>query len=233
MSLPRLPASIALSILALAFMSASHAAQAQPANGCAAPRVLVERFISADCEACWSNGKAPGGEALALDWVVPTKSGEDAPLAAAAIADATSRAGAVSASSTGERRHALRRSGEFDLVVEDGPAWNGYIAAQVHVERHVGRSTLATTDGAVAYLALVERVRAGEEGSPVERTLVRNLAGPLPLDSGAARVTHLRAFRIPPGSKPARLTAIGWVELPGGVVLAATGVVPEACMPAR
>jgi hypothetical protein len=195
--------------------------------------VLVERFISAECEACWRDGKAAGEGALALDWIVPASSGENAPLAAAAIVDATPRAGAVSANRTGERRHALRQAGEFDLVVEDGPAWNGYIAAQIHVARRAERSTLATTAGAVAYLALVEQVRAGEEDTPVERLLVRSLAGPFPLDAGAAKVTHLRAFRIPPGSKPARLTAVGWVELPSGVVLAATGVAPEACRPAR
>jgi hypothetical protein len=239
LSFPRLPARFALANLAIACTvtaaasTASYAAQAQPPQGCTAPRILVERFISADCEACWHKGAALGGEALALDWIVPSAAGEEAPLAAAAIVDATPRAGTMSASHTHERRHDLRPADEFELLVEDGPGWNGYIAARIRVDRHARRSTLAATAGAVAYLALVEQVRAGEEGTPVDRMLVRSVAGPLPLDAGAARVTHLRAFRIAPGSKPARLTAIGWVEGPGGVVLAATGVEPDVCMPAR
>ena len=225
MSRPRVPACLLLSILAFA----SPASRAQAAVGCAKPRVLIERFISADCETCWSEGKAPEVGALAIDWIVPSARGEDAPLTAAAIADATPRAGAVSPTRTDERRHVLAPSSEWNLLVEDGPGWNGYIAAQLQVTR----GSDPPSEDPSAYIALVERVRAGEEGSPVERLLVRSVAGPLPLDRSEASRTHMRAFRIPLGSKPARLTAIGWLETPGGAVLAAARVEAEGCMPAR
>lgn len=212
-------------------------AHAAPPDGCAAPRALLERFVPADCEACWRSGSTPDGAPLVLDWIVPSARGEDAALAAAAIPEALRRAGALPASRTLERRHALRPPGALKVIVEDGPAFNGYIAAQIHVELQLGpnaaRRGKTTTAGAVAYLALVEQVRAGEEGTPVDRMLVRSVAGPLPLDSGEAVVTHLHAFRIPQGSKPARLTAVGWVERPGGAVLAAGRVPPEDCPPAR
>lgn len=221
----------------LAFTFASFASHAAPPDNCAAPRALLERFVPAGCEACWHRGSAPEGTPLVLDWIVPDARGEDAALAAAAIAQAAPRAGAMPASRTFERRHALRPPGELAVIVEDGPAWNGYIAAQVRIEWHLetnaGRGGKTTTAGAAAYLALVEQVRAGEEGTPVDRMLVRSIAGPLPLDAGEAIVTHLHAFRIPQGSKPARLTAIGWVESSAGAVLAAARVEPDNCMPIR
>lgn len=232
---PGLCRSLALAALAFTCALAAHVAHATPAGDCAAPRALLERFVPADCEACWQTGSPPDGTPLVLDWIVPGARGDDAALAAAAIAEAVPRAGALTASRTLERRHTLQPRGEFDVIVEDGPAWNGYLAAQVRIERRheplAARSGKATA-GAVAYLALVEQVPAGEDGTPVDRMLVRNVVGPLPLEPGAV-ITHLHAFRIPQGSRPARLTAIGWVEAPGGAVIAAGRVEPVDCMPAR
>lgn len=222
--------------LAIGFaLLAAGTARAAPPADCAAPRALLERFTPADCEACWRDASAPDGAPLVLDWIVPDARGEEAALAAAAIAEATPRAGALPAARTLARRHALRPAGELAVTVEQGPAWNGYIAAQVHVRPGAGKPAArrARIAGATAYLALVEQVRAGEEGTPVERMLVRSVVGPLRLDSGAAVVTHLHAFRIPQGSKPARLTAIGWVERPRGAVVAAARVEPDDCTPAR
>lgn len=237
MSQPALCRWLAPTALPFTFALVSLGAHAAPPDGCAAPRVLLERFVPADCEACWRSGEAPTDAPLVLDWIVPGARGDDAALVAAAVPEALPRAGALPASRTLERRHALRPASELAVSVEDGPAWNGYIAAQVRVDRHTdehsARGTKARSAKAVVYLALVEQVRAGEEGTSVDHLLVRSVVGPLSLEPGEAVVTHLHAFRIPQGSKPARLTAVGWVELPGGAVIAATRAEPEDCMPAR
>jgi len=165
-----------------------------------------------------------------LDWIVPSAYGDEAPLSAAAFAEAADRAGALPTDATMQRRHALAPSAGLHVSVQDGPAWNGYIGLQLSVERLAG--TLPR--GAVGYLALVENVPAGTEGTPIARQLVRSVVGPLPLDAGGPkRIDHLRALRIPLGSKPARLTAVGWIEAPAGKVIAAAQVIPEDCAPAR
>ena len=59
------------------------------------PLALVERFISADCEACWSDPAHPTPSAQAnvvtLDWIAPGTLGDDAPRSAAATRDALQR----------------------------------------------------------------------------------------------------------------------------------------------
>lgn len=216
---------------ALALVFASLASHAAPPEGCGAPGMLLERFIPADCEVCWRGGDTPSGTPLALDWIVPSPRGDDAPLAAAALPAAALRAGRIGQAATTNRRHALPALAGLALGVEDGPAFNGYIAAQIRVRRDAAQRAGSVVPGAGAYLALVEQVRAGEEGTAIDRMLVRAVVGPLPLEQG--ETAHLHAFRIPPGSRPARLTAIGWVEAPGGKVLAAARVEPDACLPAR
>ncbi|MCO5123282.1 MAG: hypothetical protein M9915_06025 [Rhizobacter sp.] len=225
MSHPRLPWLLALPILAFASLGL----RAQVVEICRTPDTLLERFISAECEACWSNADSLLGAPLVLDWIVPGPRGEDAPLSAAALPEAARRGGVVSEIRTRERWHALAGPGTWDVEIEDGPAWNGYIAAQLRVTREGGRRA----EEVDIYIALVEHLRAGEEGSPVERMLVRSVAGPIPLDAQTTSVTHMRGFRVPQGSRPGRLTAFGWVESAGGIVLAAARVMPEACMPAR
>ncbi|HEY0202451.1 MAG TPA: hypothetical protein VGC24_12230, partial [Burkholderiaceae bacterium] len=66
-------------------------------DGVPAPTALLERFISADCADCWSRPPAHDATAgeLALDWIVPGRQGEDAPLSAAATRDATERLAAL------------------------------------------------------------------------------------------------------------------------------------------
>ncbi|MFZ4284771.1 hypothetical protein [Variovorax sp. HJSM1_2] len=90
--------------LALALLGASFGlAQAQDvrspvcaSDGQPTPAVLVERFISADCEKCWGapspavTAKLPA-RALALDWITPSPQGDEAPLSAAALRDADTR----------------------------------------------------------------------------------------------------------------------------------------------
>ncbi len=71
----------------------------------------------------------------------------------------------------------------------------------------------------MGYLALVENVPSGDDGTPIERRLVRALAGPLLLDDTHASTEHLLALRIPTGAKAQRLGAVGWVETPSGTVI--------------
>ncbi len=190
-------------------------------------RVLVERFISADCEACWGAGTAPAGTPFVLDWIVPSTRGDDAPLAAAAIAEATARAGDVAPDGTLQRSLLLPPLRGMRISVQDGPGWNGYIGAQLRVEQ----TGAALPAGTVGYLALVENIPAGSEGSPIARRLVRALAGPLPLVGEST--THLRALRIPAGAEALRLTSIGWVESPPGRIVALAQTAPAKCSASR
>jgi hypothetical protein len=206
------------SVLALATAAQ---AQCQPP----AATVLVERFMSADCEACWASGSAPAGEPFVLDWIVPSPRGDEAPLAAAAIVEATARAGALPPAASVQRREALPLQQGLRVSVEDGPAWNGYIALRLRV--HVDGA--APDVGAAGFLAVVESVHAGEEGTPIERNLVRALAGPLPLDPTREGTEHLLALRVPVGAKAERLGAVGWVQAASGQVIALTGANPAHC----
>ena len=85
--------------------------------------------------------------------------------------------------------------------------------------------------GSSGWLALVEPVPAGSDGTPVARALVRTVAGPLALDAAPpdqalirrirpTGVTHLRALRWPAGAEPTRLQARAWIEGPDGTILA-------------
>ncbi len=181
------------------------------------PSAVLERFIPADCEACWSAGAAPEGSPFVLDWIVPSPRGDDAALAAAALGDATARAGALAHGSTLERRHRLPASKGLRVTVEDGPAWNRYMGLLLRVQQRQGA---VLPDAAVGYLALVENVRAGDEGTPIERSVVRALAGPLALDGARETTEHLVALRIPMGGNTERLGAVGWVETVSGEVIA-------------
>lgn len=177
---------------------------------------LQEVFIAADCANCWSApATLPGPPGWRLDWI--TQTAADAPLAAAALpeaADRAARAGAVSA--VAGRPAALR------LQVAAGPAWNGYFGLQMTLQpARAGSNRAGLPAGSTAWLALVELLPAGAEGSAAARALVRSVAGPLPLDGPAAgqTLTHLRALRWPEGARPERLQARAWIEAPTGQVL--------------
>ena len=197
---------------------------------------VVEAYFSADCGDCWS---APPGPAAAanswrFDWISP--GGDGAPLAAGALPEAAERAlrmGLAPATSPAPAgRHAAGKPlPGLRLRVESGPAWQGYFGLQLTVS--AARNTTLPT-GASAWLALVERVPAGSDGTPIARALVRSVAGPLPLDAlqpGKAmipltRLTHLRALRWPASAEPTRLQARAWIEAPDGRLLA---VAADSC----
>lgn len=197
-----------------------------------APAVWVERFVSADCLACWgAEPPAPAGTLperaapapLAIDWIAPGRGGEQAPLAAAAMPEALARsvrAGGVGSDEALTTVQPLQARRSLELDVADGIALNGYIGLSLSLRY---RSTRALPVGLVAYVALVERVPAGEEGTPVERLLVRSVAGPLELAALSAQrpLEHRLAARLPDTRRPERLTSVAWVETAKGRVLAA------------
>jgi hypothetical protein len=205
-------------------------ADARAAADCRAPRptLLVERYISADCAACWQSapplpaGAAGKGLPFALDWIVPSARGEAAPLSLAATPEAATRvarAGALRSDEALTVTTPLPPRSELRVVVRDGPAWNGYIGLQFDASY---ASTRPLPAGLAGWLALIELIPAGSEGTPVERRLVRSLVGPLSLATLASErnVQHLRAVRVPENAKPERLSVVGWLETPAGRVLA-------------
>jgi hypothetical protein len=201
-------------------------------KGCpSAVAAVTERFLSADCERCWSDVTAavPPDDQWLLDWIVPSARGGDAPLASAAPPEARGRAQralkktALDAQRTVVRQSPARRASAQSLRVISGPAWSGYFAVQVN-----GAGRIAGAHS--VWLALVERVPAGTDGSAVPRELVRTVAGPYApseLRSGAAWEL-LHAMRWPETAKPVRLRARVWIEDAGGRIVAMAG---ERCVP--
>ena len=217
-------------------------------DGQAAPAVLYERFINADCASCWGQAAAhvPGPSALVLDWIVPGSAGEDAPLSAAATTDAQARLEAlqrpvpattdthidtvVAASASATGTATARASRPARLRVAHGLPFNDYLG-----------TSIAFTPAAVAqrgappssgpwnfYLLLVESVPAGTDGTPVARQVVRNVltgiwAQPAP---SPKRLQHawqeLRPARIAAGARVENLYMVGWVQNAQGSVVVAT-----------
>ena len=191
-------------------------------DGQPAARVLRERFISADCESCWSHTPARAatrGE-LALDWIVPSQRGADAALSAAATRDAGSRLeGLARAFGTEKLDLASPVAGAAGrLRVAHGLAFNGYLGTSISF-----KPGPRAPDGLSAWVVLVETIAAGTEGTPIERNLVRNT---LQLDwSRPARATgqrgwsEARPLSIPEGARAERLRLIGWVQDRRGRIL--------------
>ena len=194
---------------------ASVAAHAQPlcsSDGQPHPTAILERFINADCQACWGDAHTPRparGE-VALDWIVPGSRGDDAPLSAAARQDASDRLAAlqlaVPAASDIRRQKSMGDAGP--LRVARGLAINDYLGGLIELAQPLpGRWS--------AWLVLVETIPAGVEGTPVARNLVRNV---LQLDwtvgpkAGSEPLVESRPMQIPEGAQPARLRVVGWVQ---------------------
>lgn len=181
----------------------------------ARPVALLERFTSADCESCWADAatpKAARGE-IAIDWVVPTQRGDDAPLSAVATRDAQWRLDALKrlAPTTQDAQSRGARKADRKLRVAHGLAFNGYIGTSMALQPGSGGPWHA-------WLLLVETLPAGTEGSPVERNLVRNAFQPAwdstrPLSKKEQiRLVESRPMAIPEGARPERLRVVGWVE---------------------
>lgn len=195
------------------------------------PARMLERFVNADCEACWGDAAAQAEpDELALDWIVPGSKGEDAPLSAAASRDALARLASLrravpAATDAVQHRVEAPKRG---LRVSHGLPLNGYIGTSIELkapgkERWTG------------WLLLVEAIPAGTQGSPVERNLVRNALqlawdSPSPRPQQAlARLFESRPMSLPQGAQPARLSVVGWVEDKRGRIRA---IAQTRCAPA-
>ena len=218
-------------LAAMALLAAISPVQAQSfcaSDGQPRPVQLVERFINADCETCWSDPATPVADqqAVALDWIVPGLRGDDAPLSAVATLDAQARletlkksmpAGAMAA------MHKVKGLPGASLRVAHGLPVSGYLGASIELKPVVPGARQVLT----AWLALVESLPAGLEGSPVERNLVRNVLsrnwdGRKQLSKGEQnRFFESRSMNIAPAANTERLRVIGWIEDARGQVLAA------------
>ena len=193
-------------------------------DGQPAARVLRERFISADCESCWSDprARAAARSEVALDWIVASTRGADAALSAAATRDAGWRLeglGRALAADTLELRSPVAgASGR--LRVAHGLAFNGYIGTSISFT-----AGPRAPSGLSAWVALVETIGAGTEGTPIERNLVRNTLqlqwnGPTAaLANGQRGWSETRPMSIPEGARAERLRLVGWVQDRRGRIL--------------
>ncbi|MET4577312.1 hypothetical protein [Ottowia thiooxydans] len=213
-----------MAFLANAFLIACPAlAQTAPlcaSDGQAVPRMLLERFINADCASCWKDGAAkPRPGTLVLDWVVPGHQGHEAPLSAVAQQETLERLSVLGITPpAANASHSSKvAGGPHRLRVAHGLVLNGYVGASLRFD-----SPAALAKPLTGWLALVERLPAGTEGSPVARTLVRNLLtepiSPRPAD---AMGQFWRTMSVPEGTDPDRLAVLGWVSDSKGRVLSA------------
>lgn len=225
----------ALILAAVAAWHAPHlAAQSVcSSDGTAAPTALFERFLSADCEACWADAAAAAppadSSALVLDWIVPSPAGEDAALSAAATRDALARLeslGRSAPAATDVHVAAVQAAAPARLRVAQGMAFNDYVGTGITWRAAAGPA--ARPAGPVDfYLLLVEAVPGGTDGTPVVRNLVRNmLQGTWDKRkqlSKNERFTWMeqRPMRVPDGARPERLRVVGWVQDAQGRVLGA------------
>lgn len=212
-------------LLALAQASCSSDGQPQPA-------ALFERFVSADCEACWADPATPAPSApstVVLDWIVPSAQGDEAPLSAAATNDATQRLQALGRQAPVGTDVALSAveppARPLRLRVAHGLPINDYLGAGIALARTHG--VVPPTQGWHYHLLLVEAVPAGSEGTLVARNLVRNmLSGTWNKREQLSKNERFRwmdnrPMRIPPSAQPHRLHMVGWVQDAQGRVLAA------------
>ena len=189
-------------------------------DGQMTPRLLVERFMSADCADCWTDAPSlalPRG-AIALDWVVPGAHGDEAAMSAVARRDAQDRLQALglSVNALGHALHRSQRVGRHRLRVQHGPAVGDHAGASLAF--HAQRGARGPFTG---WLALAEWLPAGTEGSPVPRVLVRNLlTEPIAAQPANDWPQLWRPMNLPEGAQPARMGVVGWVTDERGRVVA-------------
>ena len=180
-------------------------------DGQAQPRTLVERFLPADCAACWTRNtlpKPPRG-AVTLDWVVPAANGDEAAMSAVAQRDAFERLHALGdiAPVLREAQHRSARVGQHRLRVQHGPALDAYMGASLAF--HAQRGAQGPFTG---WLAIAEWLPAGTEGTPVPRVLVRNLlTEPIAARPDKNWAQLWRPMNLPEGAQAERLGVVGWV----------------------
>lgn len=199
-------------LIAAVLLALAAAAPAQPScssDGQPPPTAVLERFVNADCDGCWTDLKTaePGRGELALDWIVPGSRGDDAPLSAAASDDALARLDALGLGVPAQAEELLhRRSGRpLALRVAHGPAFNGYMGASIELREPAPGPWRG-------WLLLVEAIPAGSERTPVARNVVRNALRVSWDGGGPGQRWEARSMNIPEGAKPDRLRVVGLLE---------------------
>nr|MDP2190690.1 hypothetical protein [Rhodoferax sp.] len=210
------------------FSGMARAQSSCSSDGQSRPVALLERFINADCADCWTDplSSRSGRGELALDWVLPGKRGDEAPLSVVATRDALKRLevlGLPTPAGNASRKTPVD-GGSGTLRVAHGVPVSAYIGASIAFRdtprKNAGQSW-------TAWLALVETIPAGTEGTPIPRNLVRNLVQAT--WTGREKLSkeeqiHLietRSMDVPPGMNTERAKVIGWVQDGQGRVIAA------------
>ena len=222
---------VLMCLLALAWLlAAGGPAQAQSVCSSDGQRLalgLHERFINADCASCWTAGDTPAarpGE-LSLDWVLPGDQGEDAPLSAVARRDGMERLQVLGLplpagqSQRGANIARAAKSEGWRLRVAHGIAFNGYLGVSIEFKRR-GATPPANDLPLTGWLALVETLPAGTEGSPLERQLVRGLFQ-ADWNQRQPGAVLSRSIAVSEGVNPERLSLVGWLENARGELLTA------------
>ena len=248
---PRQTAHRVIVLAALSLQTACVGAWAQgscTSDGQRPPVALLERFISADCDTCWADPATPKVKAreLALDWIVPSARGDDAPLSAAASRDALARLQALGMDvprNDASIRHNIATPSAAKtptLRVAHGVALGGYMGTSIGLKP--ARGTALPRQPLTVWLLLVEEVAAGTDGTPVARNLVRNalllswnmhskLLNKEQMTGRQApnpdRLYESRPMSIPAGANPEHLRMVGWIEdINGKVIASAASVCP-------
>lgn len=198
--------------------------------------MLLERFINANCDTCWADPATPQAAAgqVALDWVVPGDKGSDAPLSAVAAREGWQRLEALRQAVPAQslaNTSPIKAIKGATLRVAHGLPLSGYLGASIEL-----KPVPAAAKGRqwTAWLALVETLPAGTEGSPVERNLIRNVLqtnwnGRKQLSKTEQnRFFDARSMSIAEGANPDRMRVVGWVENEKGLVVAAA---QSRCVP--
>ncbi len=179
----------------------------------APPAAVLERFINADCATCWQDPATPSPASagtVVLDWVVPGRKGDEAPLSTVATGEAVERLQLLGRQ-VPEHSDAVttrREGGRLGLRLAQGGAFNDYVGASIELESP-GRQPWR------AWLLLVEQLPAGTEGSPVARNLVRNVFRPEwapPAARSPGRLAETRAMQIHEGAQPGRLRLVAVLQ---------------------
>lgn len=218
-------------LLAFSHTPGAWAQAACSSDGTPRPVAVFERFVSADCEACWSDPATPApsaqGKALVLDWIVPGRLGDDAPLSAAATNDALARLDMLARpvpQRTDVHVDTAAQPSAAKLRVAHGQPFNDYLGTSIAFTPARGTRQRGPWS---FHLLLVESVPAGTDGSAVARNVVRNmLNGMWDARNELSKKEQsswkdMRPVRIPEGAQPQRLRMVGWVQDAQGRVVAA------------
>ena len=166
---PHILAPLLAAVALLAPLSSATAQSFCASDGQPRPVQLMERFINADCSDCGTDPATnrPAANVIALDWVIPGNQGDDAPLSAVATRDALARLEVLKESvpaKTMTTIHPVKGVRGSTLRVAHGLPVADYLGASIELKPI---PAVAKQHRLTSWLALVETLPAGTEGSPV------------------------------------------------------------------